>query len=106
MFKSISLPAACAAALLSVGLVAFAQSSGEATYKAKCLMCHSPNGAADTPVAKNMKVKPASDPEMKKLTSAQMIESVKNGKNRMPSFKDKLTDEQIKAAVAYFRSFK
>ena len=31
---------AAAAALLLAGVVGFAQSSGEATYNAKCQMCH------------------------------------------------------------------
>jgi mono/diheme cytochrome c family protein len=95
-----------AAAVLSIGALCFAQSSGESTYKAKCQMCHGVNGAADSTIAKNLKIKPASDADMKKLTAAQMIDSVKNGKNRMPSFKDKLSDAQIKEVVAYFRSLK
>ena len=83
-----------------------AQTSGEALYVAKCQMCHGSKGAAETPVAKNLKIKPAGDAEMKKLSAAQMTESVTNGKNRMPSFKGKLSDEQIKEVVAYFRSLK
>ena len=94
------------AAAMMLGAVCVAQSGGEATFQAKCQMCHGVKGVADGPVAKNLKIKPASDPEMKKLTAAQMIDDVKNGKGRMPSFKDKLTDAQIKDAVTYFRSLK
>ena len=95
-----------AAAAMVLGAACAAQSGGEATFQAKCQMCHGVKGVADGPVAKNLKIKPASDPEMKKLTAAQMIDDVKNGKGRMPSFKDKLTDAQIKDAVTYFRSLK
>jgi mono/diheme cytochrome c family protein len=43
---------------------------------------------------------------MKKLTAARMFDSVKNGKTRMPAFKDKLSDEQIREVIGYFRSQK
>ena len=84
--------------------VSFAQ-SGEATYKAKCQMCHGEKGLADSGAGKSMKVKPATDPDVKKMTEAQMIEAVHNGMGKMQAYKDKLTDEQIKDAVAYFRTF-
>jgi len=94
------------AAVLSTGFVGFAQSPGEATYKAKCQMCHGATGAAETPTAKMLKVKPLSDPDIKKLSADDMFAAVKNGKGKMQPFKDKLTDAQIKDAVACFRSFK
>jgi mono/diheme cytochrome c family protein len=43
---------------------------------------------------------------MKKLTAEAMIASVKNGKGKMPSYKDKLTDAQIKDVVTYYRGLK
>ena len=98
--------AVLASAVCLAGSMSFAQSGGEATFKAKCQMCHGANGAADTPTAKMMKVSPASSPEMKKLSEADMIASTTNGKGKMPAFKGKLTDEQIKDVVSYFRSFK
>ncbi len=88
------------------GAVSFAQSSGEATYKSKCQMCHGAAGAADTPTGKALKVKPLSDPDIQKLTAQQMFDSTKNGKGKMPSFKDKLTDDQIKDSVSYYRGLK
>jgi cytochrome c6 len=87
------------------GTVSFAQSSGEATYKAKCQMCHGEKGLADSGAGKSMKVKPATDPDVKKLTEAQMIDAVHNGMGKMQAYKDKLTDAQIKDAVEYFRTF-
>lgn len=94
------------AVMLSVaGVVGFAQSGGEATYKAKCQMCHGAAGMADAPAGKAMKVKPISDPEVKKLSEAQMIDAVKNGMGKMQPYKEKLSDAQIKDAVTYFRTF-
>lgn len=84
---------------------AVAQGSGPAVYKAKCLMCHGANGLADSGAGKAMKVKPATDPDVKKMSEAQMIEAVHNGMGKMQPYKGKLTDAEIKDSVAYFRTF-
>ena len=56
-------------------------------------------------MAKAMGVKPATDPAVKSKTEAQMIATTTNGAGKMPAYKGKLTDAQIKEAVAYFRTF-
>jgi cytochrome c6 len=90
--------------MILAGTVSFAQ-SGEATYKAKCQMCHGEKGLADSGAGKSMKVKPATDPDVKKMTEAEMIDAVHNGMGKMQPYKDKLSDAQIKDAVQYFRTF-
>ena len=87
------------------GAVGFAQSSGEATYKAKCAMCHGATGVPSAGMAKAMGVKPASDPAIKKLTAAEMFTSVKNGKGKMKPLAG-LSEAQIKDAVSYYRGLK
>lgn len=84
---------------------AVAQTAGADTYKAKCQSCHGAAGMAETTIGKALKVKPATDPSVKKFTEAEMIAATKNGLGKMQPFKDKLTDAQIKDAVAYFRTF-
>lgn len=84
--------------------VGFAQSGGEAVYKANCQSCHGSAGTPNAGIAKAMGVKPANDPDYKKASEADMIAAVKNGKNKMKAFAGKLTDDQIKASVEYFRS--
>lgn len=91
--------------VLLAGTVSFAQSAGEATYKAKCQMCHGEKGLADSGAGKAMKVKPATDPDVKKMSEAQMITAVHDGMGKMQAYKDKLTEAQIKDAVEYFRTF-
>lgn len=93
-----------AAVLSLTGAVGFAQ-AGADLYKSKCQMCHGATGMADSGAGKAMKVKPATDPEVKKLTEAQMVEAVTNGMGKMTAYKDKLTEAQIKDAVSYFRTF-
>lgn len=75
-----------------------------ALYQSKCKMCHGDDGSGNTPTGKAMKVTDLRSEEIQKKTDAQLIESTANGKNKMPAFKGKLTDAQIKNSVAYFRS--
>lgn len=84
---------------------AFAQGSGPAVYKAKCQMCHGATGLAEAGPGKAMKVKPVTDPEVKKMSEAQMIEAVRNGMGKMQPYKGKLSDAEIKASVDFFRTF-
>ena len=92
-------------AMMAAASIAMAADAGADTYKAKCQMCHGAKGLADSPAGKSMKVKPITDPEVKKFTEAEMITATKNGMGKMQPFKDKLTDAQIKDAVVYFRTF-
>ncbi|MGA3009240.1 MAG: cytochrome c [Terracidiphilus sp.] len=94
-----------AAVTCLAGAVSFAQSGGEATYKAKCAMCHGATGVPSPGMAKAMGVKPVSDPDIKKLTAAQMFTAVKGGKGKMKPVAG-LTDAQIKDVVAFYRGLK
>ena len=85
--------------------VCFAQSGGEATYKAKCQGCHGTAGVPTPGMAKMMGVKPGSDPEIQKLTVPEMIAAVKSGKGKMKPIAG-LTDAQIKDAVTYYKGLK
>ena len=85
--------------------VCFAQSGGEATYKAKCQGCHGTAGVPTPGMAKMMGVKPVSDPEIQKLTVPEMIAAVKSGKGKMKPIAG-LTDAQIKDAVTYYKGLK
>jgi len=104
MTKRVRSYIALAAVLSLTGIAGFAQ-AGEATYKAKCAMCHGATGMADSGAGKAMKVKPVTDPDVKKLSAAEMITATKDGVGKMTPFKDKLSDAQIKDAVDYFRAF-
>jgi cytochrome c6 len=88
----------------SIAAPAFAQSAGEATYKAKCQMCHGPDGTAATPVGKMMKVPSFKSPAAKAAPEASYIAITKDGKGKMPSYNGKLTDAQIREVVSYIRT--
>lgn len=94
----ITLAASCLAAPV------FAQQTGEATYKAKCAMCHGADGLGNTPVGKSMKVRSFKAPEDVKATDAELFKQTKEGVGKMPAYSGKLTDAQIQDVVAYIRS--
>ena len=75
-----------------------------ALFKAKCAACHGPDGSGGTPTGKAMGTPDLRSDDVQKQTDAQLIESTTNGKGKkMPAYKGKLTDDQIKQLVGYIR---
>jgi len=103
MTKGIRSQVVLALVVAMTGAVGFAQSAGEATYKASCQSCHGSTGTPSPGMAKMMDIKAASE---YKSTAQEQFDAVKNGKGKMKPFAGKLTDDQIKGAVAYFRTLK
>jgi mono/diheme cytochrome c family protein len=103
MTKRVRSNVALAAILGLAGGVSFAQ-AGADTYKSKCASCHGATGMADSGAGKAMKVKPVTDPDVKAQSEADMIKVTTDGKGKMPAYKGKLTDAQIKDAVSFYRS--
>jgi mono/diheme cytochrome c family protein len=91
--------------IASASSAGFAQSGGEATYKAKCAACHGATGTPSAGMVKAMSIKAASDPDIKKLTADEEFTAVKNGKGKMKPIAG-LTDAQIKDVVAFYRGLK
>jgi cytochrome c6 len=87
-----------------LAMPAFAEDSGADIYKARCLMCHGDDGTANTPAGKLFKAALFSDPAIVKIPDADRLPIVKKGKDKMPAFADKLSDDQIKAVLAYIRT--
>jgi cytochrome c6 len=81
----------------------FSQATGEVAYKAKCASCHGADGQAATPLGKAMKVLSFKDPAMVKASDARFIASTKDGKGKMPAYRDKLSDAEISDITAYIR---
>src|ERR1700760_1070243 len=94
---------ACLITLLAAGTASFAQ-DGAAIYKSKCQTCHGADGMAGTPAGKSTKARPFNDPEVMKISDDDLIAVTTNGKNKMPAYKGKLTDAQIKEVVAYIHT--
>jgi cytochrome c6 len=94
------------ALILAVSMLAAAEENPADLFKAKCAMCHGPEGNAGTPMAKNMGLKPLSSAEVKKMSNADLAALITNGKGKMPAMKGKLTDEQISSLAQYIHTLK
>lgn len=89
---------------LSLAVPAIAQQGGEATYKAKCAMCHGADGTGNTPMGKNMKLRSFKSAEDMKATDAELFKQTKDGVGKMQGYAGKLTDAQINDVVTYIRT--
>ena len=79
---------------------------GGADFKAKCAMCHGPDGKGDTVMGKKFGLKDLGSAEVQKMSDADLTSTITNGKDKMPAYKGKLTDAQISDLVKYVRTLK
>ena len=75
-------------------------------FKTKCAACHGADGTGNTTMGKSLGAKDLGSADVQKQTDAQLTDSITNGMNggKMPAYKGKLTDDQIKGLVGYIRS--
>jgi mono/diheme cytochrome c family protein len=78
---------------------------GAAIYKSKCATCHGADGKGQTPMGTKMGLRDLGSPDVQKQTDKQLYDWTAAGKGKMPAYKDKLSDEEIKALVAHMRTF-
>lgn len=96
---------AVSALTLLISASAFA-ADGAAVYKAKCASCHGADGAGQSAIGKKMNLRDLGSPEVQKQTDAELYAWTADGKGKMPAYKGKLSDAEIKALVAYMRTMK
>jgi len=91
--------------LLLLPALALAAPDGAEVYKRKCAGCHGTDGNGGT-----RKLRPLTDPEVQQKSDAQLFESVargvSGGDKRMPPFRGKLADAEIRAALEHVRALK
>lgn len=104
--RSLLIQVVLTAALLSLDVVSVSAEDAAATYKSKCLACHSADGKGDTAAGKKLGVKDFHSPEIAKMSDQELFDITKNGKDKMPKYDGKLTDDQIKELIKYIRSLK
>ena len=85
---------------LAVPTLAAAESAAD-TYKAKCAGCHGADGSKSM-----MGAKPLNGADVQGMSDADLTSAITDGKGKMPAYKGKLTDAQIKDLVAYIRTLK
>jgi mono/diheme cytochrome c family protein len=84
----------------------------KANWDANCAQCHGKSGNADTKMGKTLNAKDLTDAKVQAgFSDAKATQSIKEGvkdggKTTMKAFGGKLTDDEIKALVAYVRTLK
>jgi mono/diheme cytochrome c family protein len=76
--------------------------AGRVIFERKCARCHNGNGDGQTPVAGRFPYANLVDGVWRSDGTAEAIErQIRRGRDPMPSFEKKLTDEQIRQTVEY-----
>jgi mono/diheme cytochrome c family protein len=98
--------------LVTVAAVGLVQAQdAKALYEKECGKCHGPDGKGETKMGKKLGAKDYTDPKvqdaMKDDKAFKAIkEGMKDGEKVLMKPLEGATDEQIKALIAYMRTFK
>jgi cytochrome c6 len=72
--------------------------SGRAVYEKKCSRCHGPDGTKHFLGAKDL--------QKSEMDDIAIIQIIMEGKSVMPSYKKKLTEDEIKQVVEYVKGLR
>jgi cytochrome c6 len=93
------------AALVFVATVPVFAQDGAAVYKSKCAVCHDADGSGSGAMGKQLGAPDLRSDVVQKKNDAQLTDEISSGVGqKMPSYKGKLTDDQIKGLVGYIRT--
>ena len=99
-------------ALLIAAPLAARATDAKTSWANNCAQCHGANGKGDTKMGKMLNAMDLTDPKKQSsFTDAKAATAIKdgikqNGKTTMKAFGGKLSDDEIKALVAYVRTLK
>lgn len=89
-------------------LIAFSGSAfgadAAALWASNCASCHGKDGSGATAMGKKLGVKDYTKEQS--FSDAEATNVIKNGKGKMKAYKDKISDADVKALVAYVRGLK
>lgn len=98
----------CSAFLVAAPVLA---ADAKANWDKQCAKCHGVDGRGQTKMGKQSGAKDYTDPKVQaEIKDDNAFKAIKdgfkvNGKEVMKPSGDKLSDDEIKALVAYFRAF-
>ncbi len=99
-------------ALCAVGAVTASAADVKENWDKHCAKCHGADGAGKTKMGEKLKVKDYTDAKVQAaMKDAEMTKATKEGvkdgdATKMKAFGDVLSDDEIKALVAYVRTLK
>jgi len=99
--------------VLAFSGAAFAADAGQRPFNAKCASCHGKDGKGQTEMGQKRHAKDLTDAKVQaSLKDADIIKDITDGidetpdHGKMPSFKEKLSGDEIKAVAAYVKTLK
>ena len=76
-------------------------------YSSKCASCHGSDGRSKSMRGKLTHARDLTDAGWQNdVSDERLFNSISNGRNKMPSFKKKLSEDQINALVSYVRQLR
>lgn len=76
---------------------------GGSQYVAHCNTCHGGDGRGNTPKGRKTK---AGDLTKSSVSNAKGLRMIANGKGEMPSFKNKMSEDEMQEVMNYVRGFR
>ena len=109
LLMALLLTGSAMAAASKTSAAPFDKDAGSKIY-ARCAGCHGPSGKGNPGIATMLRLPPETlDLTGKKIqskTDADLVKIILGGKDKMPSFKGKLSDQEVADVVAYLSGFK
>jgi cytochrome c6 len=93
----------CVAIIIACSGASFGADAA-ALWAQHCASCHGKDGSGSTAMGKKLGVKDYTKDQG--FSDAEAANVIKNGKGKMKGYKDKMSDADVKALVAYVRSLK
>src|ERR1041384_672273 len=99
-------------AIIAMAALSAGAADAKAIWEKDCTKCHGPDGKGDTKMGKKAGAKDYTDAKVQaEMKDDQMAKSIKEGVKdgdtvKRKPFGDALSDEEIKALVAYVRTLK
>jgi cytochrome c6 len=107
--KNLLMKASLLALVVALVLPAFATAAdtGPDLFASKCASCHGKDGAGNTPMGKNLKLKDLGSADVQKASDGDLKGIIDKGKPpKMPAYGGKLSSTQIDDLVKFIRSLK
>jgi cytochrome c553 len=98
-------------AALAATVISASAAESKETWEKACAKCHGPDGKGDTKMGKKLEIKDLTDAKLQgSLKDEEMFKAIKEGikdgdKTRMKAAEG-LTEDEMKALVAYVRTLK
>ncbi|MBZ5628920.1 MAG: cytochrome c [Acidobacteriia bacterium] len=93
-------------AALVLPAFATAADTGPDLFASKCAACHGKDGAGNTPMGKNLKLKDLGSADAQKASDKELKDTITKGKGKMPAYGGKLSPAQIDELVKFIRTLK